>query len=57
MDIVFVKKYLQENLGFSDKKIDKINKYIDLLLNKILSIIFLVRHLKFIYLNILNGYT
>ena len=32
MDIVFVKKYLQENLGFSDEKIDKINKYIDLLL-------------------------
>ena len=32
MDIGFVKKYLQENLGFSDKKIDKINKYIDLLL-------------------------
>ena len=24
MDIVFVKKYLQENLGFSDEKIDKI---------------------------------
>ena len=32
MDIGFVKKYLQENLGFSDKKIDKIEKYIDLLL-------------------------
>ena len=32
MDIVFVKKYLQENLGFSNEKIDKINKYIDLLL-------------------------
>ena len=32
MDIVFVKKYLQENLGFSDEKIDKISKYIDLLL-------------------------
>ena len=32
MDIAFVKKYLQENLGFADKKIDKIRKYIDLLL-------------------------
>ena len=32
MDIAFVKKYLQENLGFSDEKIDKISKYIDLLL-------------------------
>ena len=32
MDISFVKKYLQENLGFSDKKIQKIHKYIDLLL-------------------------
>ena len=32
MDIGFVKKYLQENLGFSDKKIQKIYKYIDLLL-------------------------
>ena len=32
MDIVFVKKYLQENLGFSDEKIRKIHKYIDLLL-------------------------
>ena len=32
MDIGFVKKYLQENLGFSDKKIQKIHKYIDLLL-------------------------
>ena len=32
MDIGFVKKYLQENLGFSDEKIDKISKYIDLLL-------------------------
>ena len=32
MDIVFVKKYLRENLGFSDKKIQKIDKYIDLLL-------------------------
>ena len=32
MDIVFAKKYLQENLGFSDEKIDKISKYIDLLL-------------------------
>ena len=32
MDIVLVKKYLQENLGFSDKKIQKIHKYIDLLL-------------------------
>ena len=33
MDIPFVKKYLQENLGFSDDKIEKISKYIDLLLN------------------------
>ena len=32
MDIVLVKKYLQENLGFSDEKIDKISRYIDLLL-------------------------
>jgi len=32
MDIGFVKKYLQQNLGFSDKKIYKISKYIDLLL-------------------------
>jgi 16S rRNA (guanine527-N7)-methyltransferase len=32
MDIVFVKKYLHENLGFSDEKIHKIEKYIDLLL-------------------------
>ena len=32
MDIVFVKKYLQQNLGFSDDKIHKIIKYIDLLL-------------------------
>ncbi len=32
MDIVFVKKYLQKNLGFSDDKIDKIGKYINLLL-------------------------
>ena len=32
MDIGFVKKYLQENLGFSDEKIYKISKYIDLLL-------------------------
>ena len=32
MDIVFVKKYLQENLGFSDEKIQKIQKYVDLLL-------------------------
>ena len=32
MDIVFVKKCLQENLGFSDEKINKIHKYIDLLL-------------------------
>ena len=32
MDIVFVKRYLQENLSFSDEKIDKIRKYIDLLL-------------------------
>jgi len=32
MDIGFIKKYLQENLGFSDEKIYKICKYIDLLL-------------------------
>ena len=32
MDIFFVKKYLRENLSFSDEKIDKISKYIDLLL-------------------------
>ena len=32
MDIVFVKKYLRENLRFSDEKIDKIHKFIDLLL-------------------------
>jgi len=32
MDIGFVKKYLQENLGFSEEKINKISKYIDLLL-------------------------
>ena len=32
MDIVFVKKYLEKNLGFSDKKINKICKYVDLLL-------------------------
>ena len=32
MDISFVKKYLQENLGFSAEKVDKISKYIDLLL-------------------------
>ena len=32
MDIGFVKKYLQKNLGFSDEKINKISKYIDLLL-------------------------
>ena len=32
MNIGFVKKYLQENLGFSGDKIDKISKYIDLLL-------------------------
>jgi len=32
MDIVLVKKYLRENLGLSDKKIQKIHKYIDLLL-------------------------
>ena len=32
MDIDFVKKYLQENLGFSDVKIDKLEKYVDLLL-------------------------
>ena len=32
MDIVLVKKYLQENLGFSGEKIQKIHKYIDLLL-------------------------
>ena len=32
MDIGFVKKYLHENFGFSEEKIDKINKFIDLLL-------------------------
>ena len=32
MDIVFVKKYLEENLKFSKEKIQKISKYIDLLL-------------------------
>ena len=32
MDIGFVKKYLHENLGLSDEQIDKISKYIDLLL-------------------------
>ena len=32
MDIALVKKYLKENLSFSDKKIEKIRKYIDLLL-------------------------
>jgi len=32
MDIGFVKKYLHENLGFSGEKIDKISKFIDLLL-------------------------
>ena len=32
MDTGFVKKYLQENLGFSDEKVYKIRKYIDLLL-------------------------
>ena len=32
MDIVFVKKYLEKNLGFSDVKIKKICKYVDLLL-------------------------
>ena len=32
MDIEFVKKYLHENLGFSEEKIDKISKFIDLLL-------------------------
>ena len=32
MDIVLVKKYLKENLSFCDEKIDKIRKYIDLLL-------------------------
>ncbi len=32
MNIVFVKKYLKENLGFSKEKIDKIHKYIDLML-------------------------
>ena len=32
MDIGFVKKYLQENLSFSDEKIDKIRKYVNLLL-------------------------
>ena len=32
MDISSVKKYLQDNLGFSDEKIDKISKFVDLLL-------------------------
>ena len=32
MDIGLVKKFLQENLGFSQEKVDKISKYIDLLL-------------------------
>ena len=32
MDIVFAKKYLEKNLSFSKEKIDKIRKYIDLLL-------------------------
>jgi len=32
MDIGFVKKYLHENLGFSGEKIDKISKFIDLLI-------------------------
>ena len=32
MDIVFVKKYLRENLGFSVNKIDQISEYADLLL-------------------------
>jgi len=32
MDIDFVKKYLHKNLGFSEEKIDKIRKFIDLLL-------------------------
>ena len=32
MDIDFVKKYLQENLGFSDEKIEKVRKYVNLLL-------------------------
>ena len=32
MDIAFVKKYLRENFGFNDEKIDKIRKYIDILL-------------------------
>ena len=32
MDNVFVKKYLKENLGFSDEKILKIRKYVNLLL-------------------------
>jgi len=32
MDTVFVKKYLKENLGFSDEKILKIRKYVNLLL-------------------------
>ena len=32
MDIALVKKYLKKNLSFSDKKIEKIRKYIDLLL-------------------------
>ena len=32
MDIGLVKKFLQKNLGFSQEKVDKISKYIDLLL-------------------------
>ena len=32
MDTVFVTKYLKENLGFSDEKILKIRKYVNLLL-------------------------
>ena len=32
MDIALVKKYLKENLSFSDEKIDKIRKYVNLLL-------------------------
>ena len=32
MNIVFAKKYLKDNLGFSKEKIDKIHRYVDLLL-------------------------
>ena len=32
MDIVFVKRYLEENLSFSKERIEKISKYVDLLL-------------------------